>query len=297
MRQAWAEDSGGSYGGGGGYGGIAFPSLTPVVKRLLIANFAIWVGLFFLSLVAQGLLETRILTGDGVFKTGILPIFGLEPLNWFKGFPFVYPWQVVTYGFLHSPGGIWHILSNSIGLYFFGTMIEGALGSRRFLGFYLLSLVVAGIASALFKIAMGSTAGTVGASGAVFAIICAAATMRPTATVIFWFFPLPLMWVAIGLVGINLVPFLQEVFTGANSGIDHVAHLAGAGFGFLAVRRGFIWRDLYSEVERHRDQREKQSRVQDERKLDDLLQRIHEKGIQDLSEREKAFLKRMSKRG
>ncbi|MEO0652694.1 MAG: rhomboid family intramembrane serine protease, partial [Planctomycetota bacterium] len=231
MRQAWAEDSGGFGGGGFAGGGLSFPALTPVVKRLLIANFAIWVVLFLVDLLAPGLNSTTVLSENGSFRTGLIPIFGLAPLNWFQGFPFVYPWQFVSYGFLHSPGSLWHIFGNSLGLYFFGTMLEGTLGSRRFLGFYLIAIVLAGIGSALFKIVMGNESGTIGASGGVYACIFAAATMRPRATVIFWFFPLPLMWLAFGLLLINVVPLLQEVVAGRGGGMDTVAHLAGAGFG------------------------------------------------------------------
>ena len=290
MRAAFADD-------GGHGGGIGLPLLTPVVKRILILIFAIWGVEFLISLVAPGLLQTRVVTATGTYETGLLPTFGLTPAVWFEVFPWVYPWQFVTYGFLHSPGYVWHILSNAIGLFFFGTMLEGILGSRRFLGFYLSAVVVAGLISLLFKLALGSTSYTVGASGGVFAAIFAAATMRPRATVYFFFFPLPLLWLALGFLLLNLVPFLQEIFTGAVSGTDHAAHLAGAGFGFLAVRRGFIWRDLFEALQEKRAQREQQSQVADEQRLDELLQRIHEKGIQSLSEREKAFLKRMSKRG
>jgi membrane associated rhomboid family serine protease len=284
----------GEFGAGGG---LSFPALTPVVKRLLLVNFAIWVLLFLLSLVAPGLLESRSLDLDGRERLhGLLPLFGATPYLWFDGFPWVYPWQPLTYGLLHSPVQPMHLLFNALGLYFFGTMLEGTLGSRRFLGFYLLAIAVAGAVSLMAKPLIGSYGPTIGASGGVFAVLCACATMRPQATVIFWFFPLPLAWLAIGLVGLDLVVALQQVFRGFDSGSDRFAHLAGALFGFLAVRRGFVWRDLFEEAEGRRRTRRAEAAASDEARLDELLARIHSEGIQSLSEREKAFLKRISKR-
>jgi membrane associated rhomboid family serine protease len=291
--QTW-QDSGG-FGGGGG---IAFPSLTPVVKRLLIALGAIWLGSFLLSLVAPGLLSSSYIDDSGRERmTGLMPLFGATPHMWFKGFPWIYPWQPLTYGFLHSVGSPMHILFNALGLYFFGTMLEGILGSRRFLGFYLAAVVFAGIVSLLIGPLIRTLGPTIGASGGVLAVICACATLRPRATVIFWFFPLPLAWLAIGLVGLDSFFALQQLFGRGSTGTAHFGHLAGSALGFLAVRRGFIWRDAFEVVEERRRTQERRRRVADEERLDLLLERISKDGMHTLSKREKAFLKRMSKRG
>ena len=289
-----------TYQDSGGYGGgLALPSITPVVKQLLILNFGIWVGLFLVSLVADGLLQTQSVDADGrLVLSGLIPYLGATPYLWFDGFPWVLPWQPLTYGFLHSPSDPWHLLLNSLFLYFFGTRLEGTLGSRRFMGFYLAAIVAAGVSSLLLKPWLtGNSGATLGASGGVLAILCAVATMRPKDTVLLYFFPIPIAWLAIGWVGLDAVRLLQQIFQGAGSGVDSIAHLSGGVFGFLAVKRGFIWRDYAEDLERAREDRQEQSQQADEARLDALLHQIHSKGMHTLSEREKAFLKRMSKRG
>lgn len=107
------------------------PGLTNVVKKLLIANGAIFV------------LQWVVFEGwfPGAFAF-VQKAFALDPLFWKEAFPFVPVWQLVSYGFLH--GGPEHLLFNMLFLFFLGTMLEGEIGGRRFLVFYLLSIAVAG---------------------------------------------------------------------------------------------------------------------------------------------------------
>src|SRR6185503_4558458 len=91
MRGTWDEpsDSGGV--------GFAAPSVTRVVKLLLIANVAVFVLQFVLL--------------DGWFPNAFLffrDTFALTPGQWKASFPLVPVWQLVTYGFLH--GGPTHVL-------------------------------------------------------------------------------------------------------------------------------------------------------------------------------------------
>jgi membrane associated rhomboid family serine protease len=290
MMQTW-QDAGGS-----GGRGLALPGLTPVVKRLLLLWGGLWGGSFLVSLFAPGLLGGTLDLATGERTVGLLDIFGVTPGVWFDVFPWVWPWQPFTYGWLHSPSDPLHLLFNGLGLYFFGTLLESLLGSRRFLSFVLAAMVVAGCVTLPIKPLLGSYGPTVGASGAVLAIMAAAATLQPRMTVLFWFFPLPLAWLVIGLVSLDAIYTLQQIFAGARSATDHVAHLAGAAAGFLAVRRGWIWRDLGEDLADLRRDRQERSTVADAARLDELLARIHDRGIQSLSASEKAFLKRMSQR-
>jgi hypothetical protein len=73
-------------------------------------------------------------------------------------------------------------------------------------------------------------------------------------------------------------------------------HLTGAAYGFLAVRRRWIWGDPLAAWAGRREARVAAREQDDSRRVDELLQRIHEKGMQSLSTREKAFLKRVSSR-
>lgn len=97
-----------------------FGRITPVVKYLLVINLAI-------------------------FGIGFLIPFNF---SYFFGLHYIFaesfqPWQLLTYMFLH--GGLMHIFSNMFGLFIFGPLLEQVLGSKRFLMFYLICGVGAGV--------------------------------------------------------------------------------------------------------------------------------------------------------
>ena len=77
-------------------------------------------------------------------------------------------YRVLTYGFLHS--GIFHLGLNMLALYFLGTLLEPAIGTGRFLGIYVLSILGGALGVALIE----PEAGAVGASGGVFGLMAAA---------------------------------------------------------------------------------------------------------------------------
>lgn len=285
---------------------LALPGMTPVVKRLLIALGAIWLATVLISLVDDSWIYSVRLgvdSGSGgdlradSHASGLFAWFGATPAVWFDGFPWIYPWQILTYGFLHTVDSPFHLLFNLLAIYFFGTMVEGAVGSRRFVQFFLAAIAVGGITTLLLKPLISGTGPTVGVSAAVYAILCCAAVMSPRSTVLLFFFPLPLAWLAIGLVGIDFFFLVQQLAGRANSFTDHTAHLAGAGFGFLAARRHWVWQDWGAVVQQQVAAKQAKDRASDEAKLDELLVKIQKNGINSLSPREREFLKRMSGRG
>ncbi|MDO7853043.1 rhomboid family intramembrane serine protease [Hymenobacter convexus] len=95
-------------------------NITPTVRNLLIANV--------LFLVAQNSL-LPLLTQVG----------SLYPI----GSPYFYPWQFFTYMFLHADWG--HLFSNMLGLIVFGPLLEQRWGASRFLTFWLICGVGAGL--------------------------------------------------------------------------------------------------------------------------------------------------------
>jgi len=222
-------------------------------------------------------------------------VLRLDPQMWVDWRPFVPLWQIVTYGFLHAPFDIGHILFNLLTLYFFGTALEGMVGSRRFLWHYSVALMLGDIVQLALGLASIASGGvghpTLGASGAVMAVLVAVATLEPDRQVIFILFPLRLRTLALILVGIDVFRMLS-----GGAGVAWAVHLTGAAYGFLAVRRGFVWRDPLESLAKRRAQAAVESERDDARRLDELLARIHEKGLNSLSEREKTFLKRVSKR-
>lgn len=264
---------------------FAMPSMTPVVKWLLVVN----IGVF---LVHDIFLAGSRSVGGGDLHTLVLDVFAIGPAQWKGWFPLVPVWQLVTYGFLHA--GLSHILMNMLLLYFLGTMLEGVVGSRRFLVFYLATVVVAGFAQLSLGLITAGGGHILGASGGVLGVVCATATLRPTTRVIFILFPITLKTLALIYVAADVYRLIWEI-KGASSGVASLAHLTGAALGFVAVRKGWIWRDPVAKIEEVRERRAEQTAVDDQRRLDELLDRIHREGIGSLSPREKAFLKRMSK--
>ena len=165
--------------------------MTPWVLRLLIANIVMF-------LVAQP--NTPL-----YYHLAFIPDLVLQR-----------PWTFVTYMFLHA--GIWHLVFNMIGLYFFGPRLEARIGSRDFVILYLL----AGISGALVSIPIGSP--IVGASGGVFGILLGFARYWPHERIYLWaVLPIPARLMVIGLTLLSL----YSGFSGASSGIAHFAHLGG----------------------------------------------------------------------
>lgn len=149
-------------------------------------------------------------------------------------------WQVFTYMFCH--GGVTHIIFNMIGLYMFGTQIERRVGTREFLLFYLLNGLLVGCFILLLNRFVGPSLAspareyayyvpTIGASGAIFALLLAFAAFYPESKVLlFGFLPVraPVM-----VIGYTLMELALQIFFRGGDGISHLSHLAGFGFAYL----------------------------------------------------------------
>jgi membrane associated rhomboid family serine protease len=176
--------------------------MTPWVKRLLIANVAMFVA----TAAIPGLYAWLALVPRAVL---------------------VRPWTVVTYMFLHA--GLMHILFNMIGLFFFGPRLEGWLGSRDFLWLYFLS----GIGGAVFSFFFAPQFPVVGASAAVYGVLLAFAMIWPRERIYIWgILPVEAWLLAALLVGGSLWAGLS----GSTSNVAHFAHLGGLAFGFTYLK-------------------------------------------------------------
>ena len=71
-----------------------------------------------------------------------------------------HPWTPITYMFLHDPSGLSHILFNMLGLYFFGPVVEGRLGSKHFLRLYFASGLTGALLSGLFMPRVAANSGS-----------------------------------------------------------------------------------------------------------------------------------------
>jgi membrane associated rhomboid family serine protease len=204
---------------GSSYGRSSF--FTPVIKALLISNVVI----FVLQYLFLGLLRI----GGASVQTYTMQYFALQPVE--SGF--FYPWQLVTYQFMH--GGVLHLFWNMLALWMFGSELESVWGSRRFLTFYLLSGIGAGLAQLAVGSVMGSGAATVGASGAIQGVMLAFGFMFPDRPILMFpiFFPIPAKIFVFIWIGIDLISGLM-----GSDGVAHFAHLGGALTGFLLFKYG-----------------------------------------------------------
>ncbi len=185
--------------------------LPPITRKLLLANVAIF------ALQALG------------FDAFLKAWFSLWPLG--SNF---FPWQVVTYGFLH--GDFFHIFFNMFGIYMFGSELERTLGPPRFFMLYFTSVIVAALTQTVINSYIyPSPWPTIGASGGLFGLLIAYAMLFPQRRLQLLFPPILMRaWVFVTLYGIAELWF---GFSRAATGIAHFAHLGGMLGGFLVVRQ------------------------------------------------------------
>ncbi len=215
-----------------GFGGFSF--FPPVIKNLLIIN-----GVVFLI----QMLGEKIATASGLTLSFIVTkYFGLIALS--NGYvPFIneignvvaipadfYPWQLITYQFMH--GNLSHILFNMFALWMFGIEIENYWGSKKFLYFYLLCGVVAGLCHLFISPLLGgSAAPTIGASGAIYGVLAAFALLFPNRLIFLYFFiPVKAKYLITFMIVMEFM-----LVDSANSGIAHLAHLGGALAGLVFI--------------------------------------------------------------
>ena len=213
-----------------------FQPIPPVIKNLIIINALMWVA-------------------ELTFKE---PFINALSLHYHES-PDFGLWQIVTHMFLHSPGMFFHILFNMFGLYMFGATLENLWGSKRFLIFYMLCGIGAGIIQLLAnfvemniitqQFANGKISEDVyrmrgqsiyygialGASGAVMGVFAAFAYLFPNTPLMVFPLPVPIKakYLITGLI-------LLDVFGGINpkygGGVAHFAHIGGALFGLIFVK-------------------------------------------------------------
>jgi membrane associated rhomboid family serine protease len=148
--------------------------------------------------------------------------------------PFM-PWQLLTYGFLH--GNLTHIAFNMFGLWMFGQDLERLWGPRRFLTYFLVCVVGAGLIQLIVAGWQGGLYPTVGASGGLFGILLAYGLTFPNRIVVPLFPPIPMRAITFVIVFGLLELYLG--LSGSAPGIANFAHLGGMLFGFLMLR---YWR-------------------------------------------------------
>ncbi len=139
------------------------------------------------------------------------------------------PWTLIGYAFFHH--GFGHLFFNMMVLHFSSMLFLIFFNSKQFLGLYLLSALFSGIAFVVGYYFLHLSSAMVGASGAIMAILVATTTYRPLMTVRLLFFGNVKLWHITAV--ILVLDFMQ--FKIENTG-GHIAHLAGAFFGFIFIK-------------------------------------------------------------
>ncbi len=213
-----------------------FQVLPVVIKNLIIINALVWLA--------------QITVGRD-----LISIEDLFALHHFSS-PYYHFWQFITYMFLHSSESFFHILFNMFALWMFGSTLENLWGPARFLAFYIVCGLGAGITQALaltYDISQYNTmyalgqisveelymlvnVPTLGASGAVMGIFAAFAYTFPNSQMIILPIPFPIKakWALLGLAVLDVLGGISSESTG----IAHFAHLGGAAVGIIIV---LIW--------------------------------------------------------
>lgn len=200
---------------------LSLPPFTRAVTWLLGINTAIFLLQELLSLFRLDIINDYI-----SYYFALKPVFVVH--GWI--------WQLLTYSVLHLT--IWHLLGNMIGLWMFGSAIESAWGTRRFLELYWLGVVGAALTTVALSYShlLGDpTKSTIGASGGVFAILMAFGMLFGDNEIML--IPFPFTMKAKYFVGILIVVTLAFAMTGGGQ-VAYVAHLGGLLFGYLYTRRG-----------------------------------------------------------
>jgi membrane associated rhomboid family serine protease len=248
---------------------------TPAVRALILA--------------CGGAYLAQVLLGSAFPIVDLLALDTARPLE---------IWRWVTYAFLH--GGVFHLLFNALAIWMFGSEIEERLGTRRFATFCAVTGVGAALSVILVDRLLGRSSLVLGASGIVFGLLMAYGLLFAERVItLLVFFVLPVSMKAKHFV---VVFGAVELLFGMAGGdrVAHFAHLGGMLFGWLFLRAPSAPRPSVAGgpglLGTLRDRLAVFTRERDDRRMDALLKKVNDRGIGSLTDREKQFLHRMSRR-
>jgi len=215
-------------------------SIPPVTKNLIIINVLFWVASLVLPKVGVNLVQ----------------LLGLH----FPGATDFKFYQIVSYMFMHDTRSFTHVFFNMFAVYMFGRVLENVWGPKRFLIFYMITGIGAGLIQELVwfielrdvlssqydMINLNGTQliskseylnffVTIGASGAVFGILLAFGMLFPNVPLYLMFIPIPIK-AKYFVIGYGLIELFMGVSNFSGDSVAHFAHLGGMLFGFILIK-------------------------------------------------------------
>lgn len=265
-----------------------YRALPSAIRIIITANVAV----FVLLIVSRA-------SGNDPF----VKWFGFysEPIE-----AIIQPWRFFTYTFLHA--GFFHLLFNMLWLWWMGRSVESSIGSQNFWVLYIASGVGGALLSVLLTPIMGAQL-IIGASGAVFGVMVGFAMLYPTAPIMMFLLPpIEARYVVAGLIVFDVL------FLGSNDNTARLAHLGGAGMGYLMMKYiqfgyepGKIVDTITSWFQKSQVKVKTRSNMRivedaevieevEQTELDRILDKISKKGYDGLTEHEKKVLFELSKK-
>lgn len=266
---------------------------------------------------ARSMVVNLIIINIGVYlvqvlflQTGITEFLQLNADTW--KYPLEY-WRLLTAGFAHDPGNVFHVLFNMYFLWLFGREMETTLGRKEFLSFYLSTIVLSNLGwmasqSLIFNHPQASA---LGASGGVMGVAMLYACNHPHHIFHIWFVPVP-VWVLVGIIVLkDFVGFNQMRAGMSVERIAYEAHLCGALAGFIYYRYQWHLGNLVEPLVQwskrggfrrrpklrvHREPPAPATRDDWEGQMDRLLEKIQQQGEASLTNAERQALEEASRR-
>ncbi len=187
-----------------------------IQNRKKLSNFNINLLLIIINVVCFILFSILI-----YINPTFLDYIALKPSNVISNFYF---WTFITSMFMHA--GFFHLFVNMFSLLFVGNLAEKIIGKKRFISFYLLAGLFAGMLFVLVSLFFPSDFNTyaVGASGAIFGIVGLLMILTPNLPVYMMFIPIP---IKMKYAAPAMLVLLWLVSSLGNVSIGNTAHLGG----------------------------------------------------------------------
>lgn len=271
-----------------------------ITQKLIFWNVGIAIPFFILSAFAPSVFQNVI---DWLSLSSVVSKVVIKP------------WTFITYAFLHAD--FWHLLFNMIVLNFSSRLFLTYFTQKQFFGLYLLGAVFAGLVFVLTDLFLQNNTILVGASGAIMAVLIAAATYSPLSEIRLLLIGNVKLWhIALALFVLDLIQIPMS-----NTG-GHLAHIGGSLFGFLYIKLLQSGTDLskivsnvldyfvslfsprkttpFKKVHRNVNQQAqtkspKPQKDITQQQIDEILDKISKSGYDSLTKEEKEFLFKVGK--